>query len=44
MFCAPKPSATPTIDVPAMNGGQVDPSSPRISSSAITKIVTDTSS
>ena len=41
MFCAPKPSATPTIDVPAMNGARSICSSLRISRNAMTRIVNE---
>ena len=42
MFCAPKPRATPTIDVPAMNGARSMRSSLSTSRNAITKMMADT--
>ena len=40
-FCAPKPSATPTIPAPAMKGPSWKPISPRMSISASTPITSE---
>ncbi len=40
MFCAPKPSATPTMPAPASSGPSSTPTAPRISIPAMTHTAT----